>query len=83
MMTIMHTYLLNKQYCVIGMSEIEQQRSMQQQTEKNRLVISKNWAPFIDCINEINNAQLENTKYLDEKMKMYNLFDYHDNYSKI
>ena len=35
----------------------------------NRLnIILKNCAPFTDCISEINNTQIDNTKYID----MYN-----------
>ena len=53
----------------MGMREIGQQHSKQQQTEKSKPVILKNWPPFIDCINEINNAQLENKKVLMKRWK--------------
>ena len=33
--------------------------------ERNICVIFKNYAPFTDCISEINNALIDNTKYLD------------------
>ena len=37
---------------------------------------------FTDCISEINNAQVDNAKYIDIVMPMYNLIEYSDNYSK-
>ena len=43
----------------------------------------ENLAPFIDCISEINNTQIDNAKYLDVVMPMYNLIEYSHNYSKI
>ena len=36
-------------------------------------VIFKNYAPFTDCISEINNTQVDNAKDLDIVMSMYNL----------
>ena len=39
--------------------------------------------PFIDCINEINNTQIDNAKYIDVVMSMYNLIEESDNYSII
>ena len=45
-------------------------------------VITKNCAPFTDCISEINNAQIDNAKDIDIVMAMYNLIEYSDNYSK-
>ena len=43
---------------------------------------NKNSAPFTDCISQINNIQLENAKYIDVVMPMYNLIEYSDNSSK-
>ena len=40
-------------------------------------------APFTNCISEINNTQTDNTKDIDIVMRMYNLIEYSDNYSKI
>ena len=37
--------------------------------------------PFIDCISEINNTQIDNAKYMDIVMPMY-LIEYSDNHSK-
>ena len=48
----------------------------------NKKVIFKNCTPFTDCINEINNTQVDNSKYIDIVMPMYNLIQYSDNYSK-
>ena len=48
----------------------------------NKKVISKNCVPFINCISQINNTQVDNAKDIDIVMPMYNLIDYSDNYSK-
>ena len=47
-----------------------------------KVIIFKDCAPFIDCINEINNTQIDNAKYIDVVMPMYNLIEYSYNYSK-
>ena len=49
----------------------------------NKKVIFKNCAPFTNCISKINNTQIDNAKYIDIVMSMYNLIKYSDNYSKI
>ena len=48
----------------------------------NKKVIFKNCAPFTDCISKINNTDIDNAKYIDIVMPMYNLIEYSDNYSK-
>ena len=48
----------------------------------NKKVIFKSCAPFIICISEINNTQVENTKDIDIVMPIYNLIEYSVNYSK-
>ena len=48
----------------------------------NDKVIFKSCAPFTNCISEINNVQVDNAKYIDIVMPMYNLIEYSDNYSK-
>ena len=48
----------------------------------NKKVIFKNCAPFTSCISKINNTQIDNAKYIDIIMPMYNLIEYSDNYSK-
>ena len=45
-------------------------------------VIFKNCAPFTNCINEINNTQIDNAKDIHIVMPMYNLIEYSDNYAK-
>ena len=53
-----------------------------QANRNNEQVIFKNCAPFTDCITEINNTQVDNVKDLDVVMRMYNLMEYSDNYSR-
>ena len=48
----------------------------------SKKVIFKDCAPFTDCISEINNTQVDNAKYIDRVMRMYNLIEYSGNYSK-
>ena len=52
------------------------------QTIQIKKVIFKNWAPFPNCISEINNAQVDNAKDIDIVMLMYNSIEYGGNYSK-
>ena len=44
----------------------------------NRKVIFKNCAPFTDWISEISNTQVDNAKYIDIVISMYNLIEYSD-----
>ena len=48
----------------------------------NKKVIFKNYAPFTNCISEINNTQVDNAKDIDIVMPMYNLIEYSENYAK-
>ena len=48
----------------------------------DKKVIFKNCASFTDCISEINNTQLDNAKDINVVMRMYNLIECSDNYSK-
>ena len=48
----------------------------------NKKVIFKNCTLFTNCIHEMNNIQIDNTKDIDIVMPMYNLIEYSDNYSK-
>ena len=50
--------------------------------ERNKGVTFKNCAPFTECMNRINNTEIDNAKYIDTVMPMYNLTEYNDNYSK-
>ena len=47
-----------------------------QADERNKGVSFKNCAPFINCISEINNTQIDNAKDIDIVMPMYNLIEY-------
>ena len=42
----------------------------------------KNCAPLINCMNEINNTQVDNAKDIGIVMPMHNLMEYSDDYSK-
>ena len=53
-----------------------------QADERNKGVVFKNCAPFINCISEINNTQIDNAKDIDIVMPMYNLIEHSDNYAK-
>ena len=56
---------------------LEQEQSTATQVNKNnKQTIFNNCAPFIDCVTEINNTQV------DIVMLKYNLINYFDNYSK-
>ena len=48
----------------------------------NKKVIFKNCTPFTNCISKINNSDIDNAKYIDIIISMYNLIEYSDNYSK-
>ena len=53
-----------------------------QADERNKGVTFKNCAPFVKCINRINNTEIDNAKDIDIVMPMYNLIEYSDNYPK-
>ena len=53
-----------------------------QADERDKGVTFKNCAPFINCISEINNTQIDNAKDIDIAMPIYNLIEYSDNYAK-
>ena len=42
----------------------------------------KNCTPCTYCVRKINNKQINNAKYIDLVMPLYNLIKYSDNYSK-
>ena len=46
---------------------------------RNRFLIFKNNAPFINCISKINNVLIDNVEDLDAVMPMYNLLEYSKN----
>ena len=45
--------------------------------------MSKNCTRFTDCITEIKNTKVDNTKDIEVVMPLYNLIEYGNNYSKI
>ena len=49
---------------------------------KNKLLVFKNCAPFMDFISEANTTQVGNVKYLDVVMLMHNVIEYSHSYSK-
>ena len=53
-----------------------------QADKRDKGVAFKNCAPFIKCMSEINNAQVDNVKNIDIVMPMYNLIEYSDNYAQ-
>ena len=53
-----------------------------QADKRDKGLIFKNYAPFINCKTEINNTEIDNAEDIDIKMSMYNLIEYNDNYSK-
>ena len=66
----------------ITIAEAGADAAARQADERNKGVIFKNCDPFIDCISEINNTQIDNAKDIDIVMPMYNLIEYSDNYAK-
>ena len=46
-----------------------------QTDERDKGVAFKNCAPFINCISEINDTQVDNAKDIDIVMPMYNLIE--------
>ena len=55
----------------------ETRTSANPNTRKNLTI--KNYAAFTECISEINNTQIDNTKDIYILMLMYNLIEYNDN----
>ena len=50
--------------------------------ERSKGVKFKNCAPITDCISEINSTQIDNAKYIDVVIPIYNLIEYSNNYWK-
>ena len=53
-----------------------------QADERDKGVGFKSCAPFPNCIIEINNTQIDNSKDTDIVIPLYNLPEYIDNYAK-
>lgn len=50
--------------------------------ERNEQVILKNCGPFINCVSQIHNTQVDNAEYLNIVMPMYNVIECSVNYTK-
>ena len=50
------------------------------QNNRNKKLIFRNCAPFIDCVSEINKTQVDNAKDIDVVISMYHLLEHSDNY---
>ena len=50
---------------------------------RNKKLTFKNSTPFKSCISKMNNTFIDNAEDLDIVMRMYNLLEYSDKYSKI
>ena len=53
-----------------------------QADKRDKGIVFKNCALFINCKTEINNTKTDNIKDIDIVMPMHNLIEYSDNYSK-
>ena len=53
-----------------------------QADKRNKGVAFENCAPFITCISNINNTEIDNYQDIDIIMPMYNVMKYSDNYAK-
>ena len=51
--------------------------------KRNKEVIFKNNAPFINCISKINGVKIDTAEDLEVAMAMYNFLEYSKNYKKI
>ena len=74
------TYILVKGRITITGTGAE--ATAKQADERDKGVIFKNFAPFINFESKINNTEIDNAKDIDIVMPMYNLIEYSDNYSK-
>ena len=73
-------YILVKGRIII--TGVEADAAARQTDERDKGVIFKNCAPFINCKTEINNPEIDNAKDIDMVMLMDNLIQYSDTYSK-
>ena len=51
----------------------------QANNDGNKKVILKNYAPFINCVSRINNTRVDDARYIDAVMTIFNLIEYSDN----
>ena len=50
--------------------------------KRNKNLVFKNKAPFLNCVSKINGIKIDNAEDLDFVMPMYNLLKYRKNYRK-
>ena len=77
----MQTYLL-KEPTNTEVVNTQRLKVQQAANNANKKVILKSCAPFIKCIQRINNMQIYNSHDIDVVMPMHSLIEYSDNYSK-
>ena len=75
------TYILVKGW--IKITGVGDAAAARQAIERNKGVIFKNCASFINRKSKINNAEIDHAKDIDIIMPRYNLIEYSDNCSKI
>ena len=68
---LMHTYILVKG--TITITEARDDAAARRANERDKCVIFKNCTPFIKCISEINDTEINNAQDIDIVMLMYNL----------
>ena len=66
----------------ITITGAEADAATRQADERDKVAAFKNCAPFINCISEIINTQVDNAKDIDIVTPIYNLIEYSDNYAK-
>ena len=66
----------------ITITGAEADAATRQADERDKVVAYKHCAPFINCISEIINTQVDNAKDIDIVTPIYNLMEYSDNYAK-
>ena len=69
----MHTYMIQ---------ELAHQHKELVPNNRNKRVIFKNCAPFINCISQINKTQVDDAHDIDVLIPMYKLSEYSGIYSK-
>ena len=76
---VMHISLLKEKIIIAGAGD---DAAASQANERDKGVAFKNCAPFTNCVSEVNNTQIDNCKYIDIVMPLYNLLEYSANYAK-
>ena len=71
-----------KGYGTINVTGAGADATAKQGDKRDKEVMFKNCALFINCKSEINNTEIDNGKDIDIVMLMYNLIECSDNYSK-